>query len=38
MLRDAARGLYRRVVLKDNRIIGVVMYGDTTDGPGFSTS
>ena len=33
VLRDAARGLYRRVVLKDNRIIGVVMYGDTTDGP-----
>ena len=35
VLRDAARGLYRRVVLKDNRIIGVVMYGDTTDGPWF---
>jgi nitrite reductase (NADH) large subunit len=35
VLRDAARGLYRRVVLKDNRIIGVVMYGDITDGPWF---
>ena len=35
VLRDAARGLYRRVVLKDDRIIGVVMYGDTTDGPWF---
>src|SRR5262245_19865911 len=29
------RGLYRRVVLKDNRLIGVVMYGDTGDGPWF---
>jgi nitrite reductase (NADH) large subunit len=35
VLRDASRGLYRRVVLKDNRIIGVVMYGDTGDGPWF---
>jgi nitrite reductase (NADH) large subunit len=35
VLRDAARGLYRRLVLKDNRIIGVVMYGDTADGPWF---
>ena len=32
VLRDAARGVYRRLVLKDNRIIGVVMYGDTGDG------
>ena len=35
VLRDAARGNYRRLVLKDNRIIGVVMYGDTGDGPWF---
>ena len=35
VLRDAARGNYRRVVLKDNRIIGVVLYGDTSDGPWF---
>jgi nitrite reductase (NADH) large subunit len=35
VLRDAARGLYRRLVLKDNRIIGTVMYGDTADGPWF---
>jgi nitrite reductase (NADH) large subunit len=35
VLRDAARGNYRRVVLKDNRIIGAVMYGDTADGPWF---
>lgn len=35
VLRDATRGLYRRLVLKDNRIIGVVMYGDTADGAWF---
>ncbi len=35
VLRDAARGTYRRLVLKDNRIIGVVLYGDTGDGPWF---
>ncbi len=35
MLRDATRGVYRRLVLKDNRIVGAVMYGDTSDGPWF---
>jgi nitrite reductase (NADH) large subunit len=35
VLRDASRGNYRRVILKDNKIIGVVMYGDTADGPWF---
>ena len=35
VLRDAARGVYRRLVLKENRIIGAVMYGDTADGPWF---
>ncbi len=29
------RGQYRRLVLKDNRVIGAVMYGDTSDGPWF---
>ena len=29
------RGLYRRLVLKDNRIIGAVLYGDTADGAWF---
>jgi len=27
--------VYRRLVLKDNRIIGAVMYGDTSDGAWF---
>jgi len=32
VLRDAARGIYKRVVLKDDRIVGAVLYGDTADG------
>ena len=35
VLRDAARGVYKRIVLKDNRIVGVVMYGETSDGAWF---
>ena len=35
VLRDATAGIYKRLVLKDNRIIGVVMYGDAADGPWF---
>ncbi len=35
VLRDAARGIYKRLVIKDDRIIGIVMYGDTADGPWF---
>lgn len=32
VLRDAARGVYKRVVVKDNKLIGAVLYGDTADG------
>jgi len=35
VLRDASRGVYKRLVLKDDRIIGVVMYGETADGAWF---
>ncbi len=35
VLRDAAQSIYKRLVLKDNKIIGVVLYGDTGDGPWF---
>ena len=35
MLRDAARGVYKRLVLKDDRLIGAVLYGDTADGAWF---
>jgi nitrite reductase (NADH) large subunit len=32
VMRDAARGIYKRVVIKDDRIAGCVLYGDTADG------
>jgi len=35
VLRDASRGIYKRLVIKDDRIIGVVLYGDTADGAWF---
>lgn len=35
VLRDPNRGVYRRLVLKDNAILGAVMYGDVSDGPWF---
>jgi nitrite reductase (NADH) large subunit len=35
VLRDAARGVYKRLVIADNRIVGSVMYGDTGDGAWF---
>ncbi|MBL4614071.1 MAG: NAD(P)/FAD-dependent oxidoreductase [Magnetovibrio sp.] len=31
VFRDAARGVYKRVVLRDNKIEGAVLYGDATD-------
>ncbi|HKJ08262.1 MAG TPA: nitrite reductase large subunit NirB [Gammaproteobacteria bacterium] len=33
VFQDAARGVYRKLTVKDNRIQGAVMYGDTLDGP-----
>ncbi|WP_404406368.1 nitrite reductase large subunit NirB [Pelagibacterium halotolerans] len=35
VLRDAAAGVYKRVVLKEDRIIGAVLYGETGDGAWF---
>ncbi|MCG3269010.1 nitrite reductase large subunit NirB [Yoonia sp. I 8.24] len=35
VFRDPARGVYRRLVLQDNKIIGAVMYGDTADSNWF---
>lgn len=32
VMRDASRGVYKRVVLKDDKVIGAVLYGDTADG------
>jgi len=35
VLRDATQGVYKRLVLQDSKIIGVVLYGDTRDGAWF---
>ncbi|MGY6275547.1 NAD(P)/FAD-dependent oxidoreductase [Methylomonas sp. MgM2] len=31
ILADYAQGVYRKIVLKDNVIVGMIMYGDTSD-------
>ncbi|KFC74827.1 Nitrite reductase [NAD(P)H] [Bosea sp. LC85] len=35
VLRDPTRGVYKRLVLKGNRILGAVLYGDVADGAWF---
>ncbi|MCB9948140.1 MAG: NAD(P)/FAD-dependent oxidoreductase [Rhodospirillaceae bacterium] len=35
VLRDARRGVYKRLIIAGNRIIGAVLYGETRDGPWF---
>ena len=35
VFRDAARGIYKRLVLDNDRIVGAVMFGDTADGSYF---
>jgi nitrite reductase (NADH) large subunit len=32
VFQDAARGVYRKIVVQNNRVKGAVMYGDTIDG------
>jgi len=32
VLRDATRGVYKRVIVKEDKIVGAVLYGDTADG------
>jgi len=32
VMQDAQRGVYKKVVIKDNKIHGAVMFGDTVDG------
>ncbi|WP_129778838.1 nitrite reductase small subunit NirD [Peristeroidobacter soli] len=32
VLRDAKRGVYKRIVIEDNKVRGAVLYGDTRDG------
>jgi NAD(P)H-dependent nitrite reductase small subunit len=33
VLRDAKRGIYKRIVIEKNRVRGAVLYGDVKDGP-----
>ncbi|WP_170529870.1 nitrite reductase large subunit NirB [Ruegeria arenilitoris] len=35
VFRDPARGVYKRLVIEDDRLIGAVMYGNTADGSWF---
>ncbi|MEM9733831.1 MAG: nitrite reductase large subunit NirB [Pseudomonadota bacterium] len=35
VLRDAQAGIYKRLVLEEDRIVGAVLYGETSDGPWF---
>ena len=32
VLRDASRGVYKRVIVRDDKLVGAVLYGDTQDG------
>ncbi|SMH51724.1 nitrite reductase large subunit NirB [Mesorhizobium australicum] len=36
ILRDASAGIYKRVILRDNKIIGTVLFGETADGSWFA--
>jgi len=33
VLRDPKRGIYKRLIIEDNKVRGAVLYGDTQDGP-----
>jgi nitrite reductase (NADH) large subunit len=35
VFRDPARGIYKRLVIEGDRLLGAVLYGDTGDGPWF---
>jgi nitrite reductase (NADH) large subunit len=32
VMRDASRGVYKRIIVKEDRLVGAVLYGDTADG------
>jgi nitrite reductase (NADH) large subunit len=36
VLRDATAGVYKRLIIKQDRIIGTVLYGETSDGAWFN--
>jgi nitrite reductase (NADH) large subunit len=36
VLRDATAGVYKRIILRDDKIIGTVLFGETSDGAWFN--
>lgn len=36
VIRDAKRGIYKRLILKNNTVVGAVLYGDVSDGAWYS--
>lgn len=32
-LRDESRGLYKKIVMRDGKLVGAVLYGEVSDGP-----
>ena len=36
MLRDATAGVYKRIILRDDKVIGTVLFGETADGAWFN--
>jgi nitrite reductase (NADH) large subunit len=36
VLRDPRRGVYKRLVIRDNKLSGAVLYGDVRDGAWYS--
>jgi len=37
VLSDPGVGVYKKLVIADDRLIGAVLFGDTNDGSGIST-
>lgn len=35
MFRDAARGIYKRLVMRDAKLVGTLLYGEVRDGPAY---
>jgi nitrite reductase (NADH) large subunit len=33
VMKDARRGIYKRIVIENNKVRGAVLYGDVKDGP-----
>jgi len=36
VLRDATAGVYKRIILRDDKVIGTVLFGETADGAWFN--